>query len=64
MKIKNPLTTITGLVMLLLSALNLFGVITTQQHAALTDYATTIIQAAAGIIALFAADPGGEKAGL
>lgn len=56
---KNPVTTISGAVLILLSVLTLIGVITTDQSAELVDYAAILIEAITGIIALFAKDKGG-----
>ena len=56
---KNPITTIAGLVMILLSGLTLFGVITQEESAAFADYATILVEAIVGIIALIAKDKGG-----
>ena len=56
---KNPVTTIAGLIMILLSGLTLFGVITQEDSAKFADFATILIQAIVGIIALIAKDKGG-----
>ena len=50
---KNLVTTITGIVTLLISALSLFEVLTAEQGAELTGYVTTIVTAIAGVIAIF-----------
>ncbi len=55
---KNLVTTITGIVVLVISALSLFGIITQEQAVTLTQYATAIVTAVAGIISIFfATDP-------
>jgi len=60
MKIKNPVTTISGILLLVLSGLALFGVITQEQSADLGQYADVIITAVIGIISVFKAnDKGG-----
>lgn len=56
---KNPVTTIAGVVMILLSALTLFGVITQEESAEFADFATILIEAIVGVIALIAKDKGG-----
>ena len=57
---KNPVTTIAGIIMIVLSGLTLFGVITSEQSGDLGGYATSIIEAIVGIIAIFkAGDQGG-----
>ena len=56
---KNPVTTISGAILILLSVLTLFGVLTSDQSAALEEYAAIIIPAITGIVALFAKDKGG-----
>ena len=57
--VKNPVTTIAGIILILLSALSLFEVITKEQEAALLEYSAILIEAITGIIALFAKDKGG-----
>ena len=57
---KNPVTTISGVVLILLSALTLFGVITSDEETQLSQYAAMIIEAIVGIIAIFKA---GDKDG-
>ncbi len=54
---KNPVTTISGIIMILLSALALFGVI----GPTLGQYAAEIISAIVGIITIFKA---GDKGGV
>jgi len=55
---KNLVTTISGIIVLVISALSLFGVITAEQATGLTQYATTIVSAVSGIILMFVAvDP-------
>ena len=53
---KNLVTTITGLVTLLVSGMVLFGIFTDAQGAELTQYITAIITAVAGIISIFKAE--------
>ena len=50
---KNPVTTISGVILIILSGLTLFGVITQEQSATLGQYASMIIEAVIGIIAIF-----------
>lgn len=57
---KNPVTTISGVILIILSGLALFGIITQEQQADLGQYAQAIIQAVVGIIAVFKA---GDKDG-
>lgn len=57
--IKNPWTTITGIVLLVLSVLSLLQVITKDQEIALIEYSAIIIEAIAGVVALLAKDNGG-----
>lgn len=57
--VKNPFTTITGSVLLILSGLTLYGVISQSEAASLSEYSVIIINAIAGIVALFAKDSGG-----
>lgn len=57
--IKNPWTTATGSVLIILSALSLYGVVTQEEAAQLGQYASIIIEAVAGAIALIAKDKGG-----
>jgi hypothetical protein len=57
---KNPVTTISGIIMLILSGLSLFGIITQDDSATLGQYATTIIEAVVGIIAIFKAGDQGS----
>ena len=61
---KNPLTTITGAIMILGSALVLFGVITPEQETTIVEYAIAVVNGIAGIIAAFSADPGKRDSGL
>lgn len=56
---KNPITTISGVFLIVLSGLTLFSVISSEQAASLGDYAEVIIEAVTGIIALFAKDKDG-----
>ena len=58
--IKNPVTTISGMILIILSGLTLFGVITSDQSTELGGYAQGIIEAILGIIAIFKA---GDKGG-
>ncbi len=53
---RNLVTTITGLVTLLVSGLVLFGIFTDVQGAELTQYVTAIITAVAGIVSIFKAE--------
>ena len=57
-KTKNLVTTITGLITLLISGLCLFGILTAEQGAGLGEYATMIVTAVAGIISIFKAEDG------
>ena len=57
---KNPVTTISGIIMILLSGLALFGVIGADEQATLGEYASQIITAIVGIISIFKA---GDKGG-
>ena len=52
---KNPVTTISGIILIVLSGLTLFGVITSEQSADLGGYVAGIIEAIVGIIAIFKA---------
>lgn len=57
---KNPITTIGGSILIILSALTLYGVITEDQAASIGDYATIITEAIIGLIGVFVAkDKGG-----
>jgi len=58
---KNPVTTISGIILLILSGLTLFGVITQDQSADISQYAQMIIEAIVGLIAVFKA---GDKGGV
>jgi len=58
---KNPVTTISGVILIVLSALSLFGIITAEEQASLGQYAASITEAVVGIIAIFKA---GDKGGL
>jgi len=58
---KNPVTTISGIVLLLISALTLFGVITQEQAGSIEQYAGMIVEAVIGLIAVFKA---GDKGGV
>ena len=49
---KNPVTTISGIILLILSGLTLFGVITQDQSADISQYAQMIIEAIVGLIAV------------
>ena len=57
---KNPVTTISGIVMIILAGLSLFGVIGPEDQQTLGGYAADIIAAIVGIIAVFKA---GDKDG-
>ena len=58
--IKNPWTTITGTLLLIVSGLSLYGVLTREQLSVISDYIPIIIEAVAGIVAVFVAkDKGG-----
>jgi hypothetical protein len=50
---RNLISTITGVVVLLISGLALFGILTQEQATSLTQYVTTIVTAVAGIISIF-----------
>ncbi len=58
---KNPVTTISGVLLLILSALTMFGVITQEESANIGQYAKMIIEAVVGLIAIFKA---GDKGGV
>jgi hypothetical protein len=57
---KNPVTTITGIVMIILSGLTLFGLITQEESGEIEQYAAGIIEGIVGLIAIFKA---GDKDG-
>jgi len=57
----NPITTTTGVVMLILSGLSLFGIISQEQSADIGQYVVTIVEAIVGLIAIFKA---GDKGGV
>lgn len=58
--IKNPWTTATGSVLIILSGLTLYGVVSAEESASLGQYATIIISAISGIVGIFIAkDKGG-----
>jgi len=50
---RNLVSTITGALVLLISGLSLFGILTAEQAVTLTQYVTTIVTAVAGVIGLF-----------
>ena len=52
---RNLVTTISGVIVLLISGLTLFGILNPEQASGLTEYATMIITAVAGIISIFKA---------
>ncbi len=52
---KNPVTTISGVILIILSGLTLFGIITQEQSVDLGQYVSMIIEAIVGIIAMFKA---------
>jgi len=52
---KNLVTTLTGVLSLVVSGLVLFGVLSSDKAADLTQYATMIITAVAGLIGIFKA---------
>ena len=52
---RNLITTISGVILLVISGLSLFGILTTEQAASLSEYATMIVTAVAGIISIFKA---------
>ena len=54
---RNLLTTISGLVVLVIQGAALFGLITAEQSAGLNQYIPDILTAVGGIILLFAKDP-------
>ena len=58
---KNPVTTISGIIMIILSGLALFGVIGPEQQATIGQYAMEIMTAIVGLIAVFKA---GDKGGV
>ncbi len=58
---KNPVTTISGLIVLLIGGLTIFGVITSEEQVSLTALAEGLIEAIIGIIAIFKA---GDKGGI
>lgn len=54
---RNLITTISGLVVLVIQAAALFNLITAEQAAGLNQYVPEILTALSGIILLFAKDP-------
>jgi hypothetical protein len=58
---KNPVTTISGVLLLVLSALAMFNVITAEQSASISEYAGMLITAVVGLINVFKA---GDKGGV
>ena len=58
---KNPITTITGVIMIVISALTLFGVISSEDQIEVQQLAAGIIEGVAGLIAIFKA---GDKGGV
>ena len=54
---RNLLTTVSGLVVLVIQGAALFNLITTEQAAGLNQYVPEILAAVGGIILLFAKDP-------
>lgn len=50
---RNLISTITGVVVLVISGLSLFDILTEEQAGSLTNYVTTILTAIAGIISIF-----------
>jgi len=50
---RNLISTITGVVVLVISGLSLFDILTAEQAGSLTNYVTTILTAIAGIISIF-----------
>ena len=64
MKVKNPITTITGIVLAVVSVLTLTGVITPEQQTGLESNLAGIVTAVGAIVALFSGDPGKENAGV
>lgn len=61
---KNPVTTITGAIMIIGSALVLFGVITPEQETTFVEYAISVLTGVSGLISMFAGDPGRKESGL
>ena len=59
---KNPVTTISGVILLVLSALTMFNVITQDQSASIAEYSGMLITAIVGLINLF--KPGDKNAGV
>ena len=58
---KNPVTTISGVIMIILSGLTLFGIVTQEQSAEISQYAAMVIEAVIGFISIFKA---GDKGGV
>lgn len=52
---RNLVTTITGVISLVISGLTLFEILEPQQAASLGEYATMIVTAVAGIVGIFKA---------
>ncbi|MCH8067790.1 MAG: hypothetical protein IID16_00750 [Candidatus Marinimicrobia bacterium] len=52
---RNPVTTISGGILIILSALTLFGIITQDQSIEIGQYVTVIIEAIVGFIGVFKA---------
>lgn len=60
---KNPVTTITGAIVVIASALVLFGVITPEQETTAVELGVSIVTGISGLISLFAGDPGKDDSG-
>ena len=61
---KNPVTTITGIALALISILTFAGVIGPEDQTTLGEYVTAVISGVAGIISVLSGDPGKKEAGL
>lgn len=57
--IKNPWTSITGILILIISGLFIAGIIDIEQESALIEIATELVLIIAGLVALIAKDKGG-----
>lgn len=57
--IKNPWTSITGILILIISLLFITGIIDIEQEIALIEIATEFVLIIAGLVALIAKDKGG-----
>jgi len=61
---KNPVTTISGILLLIVTIVHSFALITAEQSAAIQDFIPVVIEGVVSIIALFKASDGDKAAGL